>query len=260
MRGRLLRAVDVTTVTDVFTAAALVPSPPVIVPELNGARSTETEPLRASAVVAARRLGSLATRWTVVGVGDTEQTLSADSVGTFRGFGVDVRVGLSERAGGEPDPWMPLAALIAGWLREQVAHSIEIEARILAADTSPVYCAGLGAELRRDFDASSEPHGLLVVADGAATLTAKAPGSYDERSLEFQDDLTAALRNGDCAALEQLDPVVCLELGVAGRAAYQVLAGVFDNGTDGRPECTTLYADAPFGVGYHVGFWMPGRN
>ncbi len=247
---------DVTTVTDVFTAAALVPSPPVIVPELNGARSTETESLRSSAVAAARRLGSLATRWTVVGVGETEQTLGPDAVGTFRGFGVDVRVGLSQ-ADDEPDPWMPLAALIAGWLRSQVEQPVEIEARILAADTSPVYCAALGAELRRDFDASSEPHGLLVVADGAATLTAKAPGSYDDRSQEFQDDLTAALRDGDCAAVEQLDPVVCLELGVAGRAAYQVLAGVFDNGTDGRPECSTMYADAPFGVGYHVGFWIP---
>ena len=237
-----------------LTAAALVPSPLILVPELNGASADPTEPLRRATIAAATRLGELAERWTVVGVGALEQTIGPNGRGTFAGFGVDVQVGLSAHAAGHPDPTMPVAALIAGWLRGQAAPAAVVDARILAVDSSPIYCAEFGAQLRTELDADETPRGLLIVADGATTLTAKAPGAFHPAATEFQDELNRALDQGDCSVLTQLDPVVCLELGAVGRPALQVLAAVFG---DTAPSVTTYYQDAPYGVGYHVGLWVP---
>jgi len=124
---------------------------------------------------------------------------------------------------------------------------------ILAEDTTPDCCVWIGRELRAELDATAEPRALLVVADGANTLTAKAPGAFDERAPQFQANLDRALAIGDRTALAALDPGLCAELGVAGRAAYQVLAAVFED----TAACSTAYSDAPFGVAYHVGLWRP---
>ncbi len=231
-----------------------MPSPPIVVPELNGADASESEPLRAAALAAVATLGSLASRWTVIGVGDTECELAENAVGTFRGFGADVRAGLAAAATGAADPMLPLAALVAGWLREHAAPQVTATARIVAADTSPVYCTELGRKLRAEMDRDETAHGLLVVADGANTLTLKAPGSFDPRAGEAQTELDDAIAAGDPSGLAGLDPVVCAELGIGGRAAYQVLAGVFET-PPARVE--SRYRDAPFGVGYHVAVWFP---
>lgn len=242
-----------TTVEGVFTAAALVPSPLVLVPELNGADASATEQLRNTALDAAAALGDRAQRWTIIGVGATELEVPPGAVGTFRGFGRDVRVTLSPQSSGEPDADLPVAVLIGGWLRGRAAPEASADVVVVAADTSPVYCAELGAALRERFDGDVADHGVLIVADGANTLTPKAPGSFDPRAQAYQDELSAALTEGDCERIAELDPVVCAELGVAGRAAYQVLAAMFTT----SPTCTTTYDDAPYGVGYHVGLWLP---
>lgn len=247
----------------VFTAAAFVPSPPLLVPELTGAAAQEGEPLRRAALEVAARLGHSAAEWVAVGVGAAEAIVPAGAVGTFRGFGVDVRVALGPHAGSEPghgsapDPTMPLAALIAGWLRTRAAHTTRVTTHILPADTPPAECARLGARLRVELDEGPEPRALLVIADGANTLTPAAPGAFDPRSTGAQAALDAALAAGDVTALARLDPVLCRELGIGGRPAWQVLAAVFDSAGGQPSSCTTLYADAPYGVGYCVGMWLP---
>ncbi|HEY5852920.1 MAG TPA: hypothetical protein VIW24_02420 [Aldersonia sp.] len=237
-----------------FTAAALVASPPILVPELGGAQIGATEPLRMATLDVVATLRGHGRIWTVLGVDAQDCTLGPDVRGTFRGYGVDVEVALGPNASGPADPGLPLAALIAGWLREAAAPDTDLRIRILAEDTTPDACARIGRDLRADLDATEEPRVLLVVADGANTLTAKAPGAFDERAPQFQADLDRALAIGDRAALAALDPALCKELGVAGRAAYQVLAAVFG---DTAATCTTAYDDAPFGVSYHVGLWRP---
>lgn len=245
----------------VFTAAALVSSPPLLIPELAGAAATETADLRAATLDVAGELAGLAPTWTAIGVGATEAEVPAAARGTFRGYGADVRVALG--AAGEQgvaDPNLPLAALIAGWLRGAVrsanpgAPGTEIETILVAPDTSPVYCAQLGARLRKQLDADPRPRAVLVVADGANTLTPKAPGAYDDRAPVAQAELDHALAEGDVEYLAQLDPVACADLGIAGRPAWQVLAALF--GRTPR-KCRTDYQGAPYGVGYHVGLWLP---
>ena len=237
-----------------LTAAVLVPSPPILVPELNGAGAAETGELRTAALRAAGRLGAVADRWIVLGTGAGDQIVGAGTVGTFKGFGVDVRVSLSPGATAEADPGVPLAALVAGWLRGVAAPAVTLDCRIVAADASPARCGEIGVALRDEVADPSEPVGVLVVADGATTLTPKAPGAFDERAPRLQEQLNTALAQGDFAALAGLDAGLCAELGCSGRAAWQVLAALFGTAPG---HVTTDYVDAPFGVGYYVGTWQP---
>lgn len=212
--------------------------------------------LRAAVLDTVRAFASVTDQWMVIGAGATDRTLGPETVGTFHGFGADVRVGFSAAAvaGTErADPELPLAALIAGWLRRQAAPSAVAEARIVAVHALPEHCGELGAKLRAELDGAVARHGVLVVADGAATLSTKAPGYLDERARSVQDGLDRALTTGDRAALRVLDPVLCAQLSLAGRPAYQVLAGLFR----ADPAVETRYRDAPFGVGYHVSLWRP---
>lgn len=237
----------------VFRAAALVPSPPLLVPELMGAGAAETADLRAAAVSATTHLASTVDRWIAVGVDRTSSTFGEATVGTLRGFGVDVVVSLSGAADQTAaDPDLPLAVLIAGWLRGVAAPDDAVEVRTIPADASPEWCAEFGEKLRREFDASAESWGVLVLADGANTLTPKAPGSFDERAQEVQHRIDDALAAADVDALAGLEPDLCASLGVGGRAAWQVLAALA--GADAKTT-TELYRGAPFGVGYFVGTW-----
>lgn len=237
----------------VFRAAALVPSPPLLVPELMGAGAAETADLRTAAVSATTHLASMVDRWIVLGVDRTSSAYGEATVGTLRGFGVDVVVSLSGgTAQTAADPDLPLAVLIAGWLRGVAAPDDAVEVRTIAADASPGWCAEFGEQLRRELDASAQNWGVLVLADGANTLTPKAPGSFDERAEELQHRIDDGLASADVDALAGLDPDLCASLGVGGRAAWQVLAALA-----GADATTTseLYRGAPFGVGYFVGTW-----
>ncbi|QDQ92194.1 hypothetical protein FND50_16090 [Rhodococcus sp. WB9] len=237
-----------------FTAAILVPSPPLLVPELTGAAAAETAPLRDAVQTAAKALSALATEWVAVGAAPAAVAVRSDAQGTYRGYGVDVRVALRPGPAGDPDPDLPLAALTAGWIRGTCAPDAVVDVRILAADLSPQQCAEYGAELRTLLDRDPEPRGLVIVADGANTLTAKAPGAFDPRAEGVQARIDAALDTGDRDALLALEPAECDSLGIGGRVPWQVLAGVFDAPP---ASCRTLYSAAPYGVGYHVGEWRP---
>ena len=104
-----------------------------------------------------------------------------------------------------------------------------------------------GRALRTEIDDAGDDIGVLVVADGANTLTPPAPGGYDPDSIPVQNALDDALAAGDTSALEHLPAAV------VGRVAYQVLGGL---GTPPR-SAEELYRGAPYGVGYFAGIWRP---
>ncbi len=211
-------------------------------------------PLRDAVAAAAKALYALTTDWIAIGAASDSVDVRPGAQGTYLGYGVDVQVALRPAPAGEPDPDLPLAALTAGWIRGTWAPAAVVDARILASDLSPEQCAEYGAELRSFLDRDREPRGLVIVADGANTLDAKAPGAFDPRAKGVQAGIDAALDAGDRDALLALDPSECASLGIGGRVPWQVLAGVFDT-----PPifCRTLYGAAPYGVGYHVGEWRP---
>ncbi|MEX5433625.1 hypothetical protein WCD93_30835, partial [Klebsiella michiganensis] len=101
-----------------------------------------------------------------------------------------------------------------------------------------------GRRLRAEIDEAAGEIGVLIVADGANTLSPAAPGGFDPDSIAVQEALDDALAGGDTAALTQLPDAI------VGRVAYQVLAGLLENGSASAKE---LYRGAPYGVGYYSG-------
>lgn len=107
-------------------------------------------------------------------------------------------------------------------------------------------------ETGRELGTRSARVALLVMGDGSACRTLKAPGYLDERAAAFDAAAARALGAADVAALAALDAELAAELLAAGRAPWQVLAGAAEGaGLDGR----LLYEDAPYGVGYFVAAW-----
>lgn len=217
-----------------ITRAVVVPHPPLLVPRLSPGPTPELTALREACVAAARRLGPV---WTAVGAHPEPQVIGPDTAGSFRGYGVDERVRLSANG---TERVLPLPALIAGWLREQ-AGAESVEVRLVRPDTAPAECARSGKELSGD---------VLILGDGSNRHGPAAPGSEDVRAPAFDDAVAKALAKADSQALLGLDLALAGELGVGGRAPWQVLAGA---GGEWRAEL--LYSAAPFGVAYHVAVW-----
>jgi hypothetical protein len=162
----------------------------------------------------------------------------ARAAGTLRAYGADVTVG-------EGEPVLPLSLTIGRWLLG-AGRAARLQA--VAADASPESCRALGERLA----ALAGRVGLLVMGDGSACRTERAPGHLDVRAAGFDAEAARALAEADSAALAALDPVLAAELHAAGRAPWQVLAGAAG---DDRFTGALLADEAPYGVGYLVAGW-----
>jgi hypothetical protein len=227
----------------VLSAIAIVPSAPVLVPELASGAADELADLRDAVLSVA---AGLPDRWVAVGVGSVDAIVGPDAVGTFAGYGVDVPVALAPGGAGVPSD-LPLCALITGWLRGRVNPRARAEVRVYAHDHRVDAALGFGRTLRAEIDEAADAVGVLVVADGLHTLSPSAPGGYDPESEGVQAALDDALARGDAATLATLPS------GVIGRVAYQVLAGLAEPAPASARES---YRGSPFGVGYFVGVWV----
>lgn len=231
----------------VLAAIALTPSAPVLVPELAGAAAAEVAKFRTAAIGAA---AALPDQWIAIGVGSEDRVITRVR-GTFAGYGADVPVSLCPEPIG-PVAELPLCALFAGWLRGQANPGASVSVRVHPAELDAGAAVARGRLLRDLIDAGDEPVGVLVVADGANTLTQGAPGGFDPGAEAVQTALDDALAAGDVAVLRDLPDAV------VGRVAYQVLAGLAEPGPRSAAE---LIRGAPYGVGYFVGTWVPeGRS
>ncbi|MEV8569216.1 class III extradiol dioxygenase subunit B-like domain-containing protein [Streptomyces sp. NPDC051322] len=234
-----------------LVAAAVCPCPPLLVPEVAAGAAPELDAARAACFDA---LGVLAAsrpdRLIVVGPAPVagRGTHPQGATGSFRGFGVDLEVQLGA-ADTAPDRELPPALAVGAWLLGQ-AHwaGVPVEALGVGEPLAPERCREAG----RDLAASAERLALLVMGDGSACRTLKAPGYLDERAVGFDAAAARALGAADLPALRALDAPLAHELKAAGRAPWQVLAGAAEGaGLGGR----LMYEDAPYGVGYFVAVW-----
>jgi aromatic ring-opening dioxygenase LigB subunit len=241
----------------VIERLAVAPHPPLLVPELVVADDPDVRVVRDVCLAVAADLAAAAPRWVAVGSApDGPAELGPDAAGTFRGFGVDVVTRLS-RNDSEPDPAMPLPALVAGWLRER-AGAEEVRVHLISPDLPPADCVAFGRRLAGELAELAEPVGLLILGDGSHRHGERSVGRPDPRAGAFDDAVHAALAAADPDALLALDPGLAAELGAAGRAPWQVLAGVA--GADGRRwKSTESRQLVPFGVAYHLAVWDPVR-
>ena len=98
-------------------------------------------------------------------------------------------------------------------------------------------------------------HGGILEHTG--TRAQESPGAPDAVAQDYDDEVAEALAAADARWLARLDPALDDELVVAGRAAWQVLAGAAGgHRMDGRLLCMS----APYGVTYLVASWEESRT
>ncbi|MEV5597898.1 class III extradiol dioxygenase subunit B-like domain-containing protein [Streptomyces sp. NPDC052496] len=234
-----------------LVAAAVCPCPPVLVPEVASGAAPELDGLRAAAVDAVGVLAAARPDRLVV-VGPAEQAgrgpHAQGAVGSFRGFGVDldVRLGAAETA---PERPLPPSLSVGAWLLTRTDWA---DAPVEGLGVGEPLAADRCLQVGREIAASSERVALLVMGDGSACRTVKAPGYYDERAEDFDAAVGRALAAADTEALAGLDAELADELKASGRACWQVLAGAAQGaGLRG----VLLREEAPYGVGYFVAAW-----
>jgi hypothetical protein len=216
-------------------------------PELDAARTACADAL---AVLAAARPDLLI----VVGPAEQEghRPHLAGATGSFSGFGVDVQARLGEArlgAGEAQERPLPTSLAVGAWLLDRARWAdVPVEGLSVGERLAGECCAAVGRELA----VRAERVALLVMGDGSACRTLKAPGYLDDRAAAFDQEAARALGAGDVEALKALDESLAYELKAAGRAPWQVLAGAAEGaGLAGQ----LLYEDAPYGVGYFVAAW-----
>jgi hypothetical protein len=238
-----------------LVAAAVCPCPPLLVPEVAAGAAAEMDAARSACtdalgVLAAARPDLLV----VVGpAGDSGGgTFPQGTPGSFRGFGVDVRVRLGSAGDTGPESSgreLPPSLAVGAWLLERTGWAdAPIEGLGVEESLAPERCAEAG----RRTGARAERVALLVMGDASACRTVKAPGYLDERAAPFDAEVARALGTADVPALQALDPALAHELKASGRAPWQILAGAAQ---DTALTGSLLYEDAPYGVGYVVATW-----
>lgn len=221
-------------------SVAVCPHPPLLAPELAQGAAGELEGLRSACDLAVRRMLTAEPEVVVVVGAAPQEAGYASLSGSLRRYGVP--------APAHPAAELPLSLVIGGWLLERAGTTVPRRGLGVPADAPTTRCLALGQQLA----ASGERIGLLVMGDGSARRTDKAPGHHDPRAADFDAAVATALGTADTGALAKLDPELGDELMAAGRAAWQVLGGA----ADGRSWRAALhYDDAPYGVGYLVASW-----
>jgi hypothetical protein len=227
-------------------AAAVCPHPPLLILEATGALAADPELDRLRTACRSAVADLLACRPDLIVVaGGAERTAEFPprAPGRLHDFGVPFTVGHEDR----DTPALPLSLTIGKWLLSE--HDAKNAAWwAVASDAPPAECLQLGEKL-----AAPAPRvALLATGDGPARRARAAPGAADPEADRYDDQVAAALFTADPAALATLDPGQDRPLAIAGRAAWQVLAGAAgQDAFDAEPR----YRGAPYEVSYLVASW-----
>jgi hypothetical protein len=243
----------------VLVAAAVCPHPPLLVPEVTGAAGlrgaggrvaggdvgdlADLGALRAACNAAAVDLvGARPDLIVVAGGAAATAAYEGQAAGSLRDFGVDYAVGAGE-------PVLPLSLTLGSWLlREAGADLSRIRLQAVAQATPAAGCLRLGAEIARQASRVA----VLAMGDGPARWAVGVKGAPDPDAERYRADVAVALADADPARLARLAPSLDDELVIAGRAAWQVLAGA----AEGRRLRGQLRCDLTrYEVSYLVASW-----
>lgn len=143
----------------------------------------------------------------------------------------------------EPRSTRPaVGSRVADHLLAAAHEAFEVTHVSVPWDASLEECIAMGRGIESEGDTT-----LLVVADGSARRTEKAPGHLDERAAAVDDAIVSAVRDsaeGGLQRLLDLDPELCADLLVAGRAPLQVLAAAISVASADAAVLATASADA----------------
>jgi hypothetical protein len=242
-----VRCVDLPSQGSIF--AAICPPAPLLARELTGLDPAVPELRQACAVAVERLVGSGPEVITVVGSGPKSATWPADGrleLGAFApALGAARGAAPGAAPGGYRGPRLPRSVGLGARLLDEAGYQGARLLRSVQDDEPTEDCLRLGTEL----SGLGERVGLLVMADGSACRSLRAPGYLHPAAAGFDAVLEQAVRDGDLGPLRSLDQGLARELLVTARTSWQVLAGAMP----GRDLATeVLYADDPFGVFYLV--------
>lgn len=221
-------------------SVAFCPCPPLLLPAVEGRPAPETDALRRACAEAVAAMLAGGPRVVVVVGGGAEAGLrfGAGDLGQLRGFGIDLEIPFDGPVSAAARS-LPLAHTVGAWLLDQAGFAGE-----------RVGC-GPGA-LAEVLAGSFHEIALLVMGDGSARRTLKAPGYLDPAAEPFDRSVAAALGSGDAATLAALDASEGDRLLAAGTAPWRAVGAALS----GRSFTGRLrYDEAPFGVGYLVADW-----
>jgi hypothetical protein len=227
-------------------AAAVLPHPPLLVPELAGAAAAELDPLRAACRQALTTVLDAADLTILVGEGPVWGVPGPSAPGSFRPYGADVEVTLPSLVDlglpGLPAPArlddLPLSLAVAAHL---LAGLDAPPGRLFAATVPPSLGPGAAAAIGRVLAAGDPARragrgtgdgrvGLVAMGDLSACRTERAPGAFRPEAAAFDASVAEAFRTGKPERLLDLDPTQAADLLAAGRVPLQVLAGAYDPG------------------------------
>jgi len=230
----------------VITGVAICPPAPLLARELTGLDPVIPELRQACAAAAGRLVRSEPEVIAVVGAGGRTAVWPADGRLNLAAFGP--ALGPQEEKAGPP---LPLPLGLGARLLDEGGYTGPRLLQSVHSGEPAAACLRLGADLRN----LSDRVGLLVMADGSACRSLRAPGYLDPRAAAFDAAIEEAVRSGDLGPLRAMDQGLARELLADGRPGWQVLAGAMP----GRaPSTEILYKADPFGVFYLVA-WLAGE-
>lgn len=220
---------------------AFVPSAPLLVPALAGGSAALDDELReASRAAVAWAVAGQPGRVIVVAPVPVASVWPSDARWDFHGFGV----ARGERGDGPELPWQ---LGIGAWLLDDAEWAgTRGYVGIAPSDQTPIEPLGADREVA-----------VIVVADGSACRTEKAPGYLDERAADFDAGIASRLATGDVAGLADVDGELASELLCSGWSAWRWLAAALGDLEVSTAELVTHVA--PYGVAYFVARWSFGE-
>jgi hypothetical protein len=239
----------------VLVAAAVCPHPPLLVPEAMGAAGQRgngmSEVLAACDAAVAGLAAAEPDVIVAVGGAAASAVYDGSAAGSLREYGVGYAVGTGE-------PVLPLSLTVGSWLLRRAGLATRdgpavrpgggLWLQAVARATPVPECLRLGGRIARQAPRVA----MLVMGDGPARRAVGPEGAADPAADSYDAEVAAALAEADPARLARLAPPLDDELMVAGRAAWQVLAGAVDGQKlRGRLRCAVVRYE----VSYLVASW-----
>ena len=133
-----------------------------------------------------------------------------------------------------PQPGLPLSLGIGSRLLEEAGWAGDVTLVTVRWSATDDDLEALAAEL----PSRERRTAVLLLGDGSARRSERAPGYLDERAFSFDDDIAKALADGDATALAQLDVGLAAELMTHGAAAFRLLGLLAQGEPRRRARCS----------------------
>ena len=206
-----------------IAGVVICPPAPLLARELTGLDPVVPELRRACAAAVERLVKAEPEVIAVVGPGRRTAVWPGDGRLNLAAFGP--ALGLQGRKDGTAAA-APAPLGLGARLLDESGYTGPRRLQSMHSGEPTAACLRVGAGLRTLGDRV----GLLVMADGSACRSLRAPGYLDPRAAPFDAAIAEAVRSGDLGSLRTMDHGLARELLAGARPVWHVLAGAMPGG------------------------------